>query len=533
MTGCRTISILALIALTAAPALAQPATDTVVTRSGAVRGASTEDVITFKGIPFAAPPVAELRWQAPRPAPAWRGVRDARAFGAVCMQEESPADGKLLTAPSEDCLTLNVWTPAGRGAARKSPVIVWIHGGGLVNGGTANPLFDGSSFARHDIVLVSANYRLGRFGFFAHPALTHAREGPLANYGLMDQIAALKWVRANIGAFGGDPANVTIVGESAGGISILNLLGSPAAKGLFQRAVAMSGAGRDALKAVPLRSARPEDVSAESIGERFARKNGIDGRDATALAQLRALPAQAIAAGSASKRGPLIPRPDRDIVGAPIIDGRIVVAPVERRFETGAIAAVPLMVGATSADIGFPEAETMAGVLAPFGPAADRARIVFDPGNSGDVATVGGQIARVRHFIEPARFTARAMSDKGMPAWHYRFSYVAEHLRPTTPGARHFTDVPYLFDTVDIRYGDNATAADRKMADALQASIVAFARTGTPTIPGVASWPTIAQQPNGIMDFGRKGQIAFVEDPIGKQLDMAAGVDSTPTRKRQ
>jgi para-nitrobenzyl esterase len=215
-----------------------PATNQAHVDTGMLQGVRIDDIVAFKGIAFAAPPVGPLRWKPPQAAPAWGGVRDASRFGAICPQTQNFATPRDAVQ-SEDCLTLNVWAPA---TAKSAPVMVWIHGGGDVNGTASEPQFDG---AKDGIVFVSIQYRLGLLGWLAHPALT-AEAGPnapLANYGLMDQIAALKWVKRNIAAFGGDPSRVTVAGESAGGEAVLSLLTVPAARGLFSQAIVESGGG--------------------------------------------------------------------------------------------------------------------------------------------------------------------------------------------------------------------------------------------------------------------------------------------------
>ena len=213
--------------------------------SGVIEGSVSSGVRSFKGIPYAAPPINKYRWRAPQPVTPWIDVHDATAFGHDCMQTPETGDPALSRATlAEDCLVLNVWRPAATAPKEELPVLVWIHGGGYVTGGSSPAIYDGSGFARHGIVFVSFNYRLGRFGFFAHPALIKANEGLVGNFAFMDQIAALRWVRRNIGAFGGNPNEVTLMGESAGGISVLVLLSSPRAKGLFHRAFVLSGGGR-------------------------------------------------------------------------------------------------------------------------------------------------------------------------------------------------------------------------------------------------------------------------------------------------
>ena len=272
--------------------------------TGDLQGEVADGVDAFKGIPFAAPPVGDLRWRPPQPAAPWTGVRQATEFGANCMQGRGggpppsagaragapaptpapPPGAPVVQAPSEDCLFLNVWRPASATPKAKLPVMVWIHGGGFTGGSGASPNTSGAQFARQGVVLVSANYRLGRFGFFAFPALSRERpDETKGNYAYMDQIAALQWVRRNIAAFGGDPTNVTIFGFSAGGVSVHSLLASPMARGLFHKAIAQSGGSRDSvLTARPMREDGVDPnypVSAETIGIGFARSMGIEGTD--------------------------------------------------------------------------------------------------------------------------------------------------------------------------------------------------------------------------------------------------------------
>src|SRR5436305_1480155 len=330
------------------------AQETVTIEDGKLKGAGADGLVSFKGIPYAAPPVGNLRWRPPQPATKWSGIREATAYGHDCMQLPFPSDAAPLgTTPAEDCLLVNVWAPQHR--TGKVPVLVWIYGGGFVNGGSSPAVYDGSQFAKRGLVFVSFNYRLGRFGFFAHPSLTkESKDGLLGNYGYMDQIAAMKWVQRNIASFGGDPHQVTVFGESAGGGSVHMLMTSPQSIGLFQRAVVESGGGRALMPSTGLREGKGGRLSAEEIGEAFAKKNGIIGTDAAALKKLRALPAESIVDGlNMASMGPAA-----DTYSGPMIDGRIVSDTTETLYRQGKYQHLPMIVGANSMDIGITRART-------------------------------------------------------------------------------------------------------------------------------------------------------------------------------
>jgi para-nitrobenzyl esterase len=450
-------------ALSAPIASAQSDTAPVVTiADGALRGVNDEGVVAFKGIPFAAPPVGDLRWRAPRPVQRSQGVRDASLYGHDCMQLPFPSDAAPLgTPPAEDCLYMNVWKPQGRTA--KLPVMVWIYGGGFVNGGSSPPTYAGAALARQGIMVVSFNYRLGRFGTFAHPALTKADadEGRLANYGYMDQIAALRWVRDNIAAFGGDPANVTIIGESAGGMSVHALLTSPMAQGLFHKAVIQSGG--------PMPMGEATLAAAEATGAAFGQKKGIAPDDPHALAQLRALSADAVVDGlnlAALFAGG--PRTH----SSPIADGRIAVDSVDA-YRAGRFAKVPVMIGATSDDIGGPTGPMVTG----------------------------------------ARTMAALFASQGVPTYHYRFSYVAKALRNAeTKGAGHASEIPYFFDTVAVKYGDATTDADRAIGRISSRYLVNFVQTGDPNGEGLPGWRRYDPAAPEMLDIGAQESAKLVAD---------------------
>jgi para-nitrobenzyl esterase len=488
--------------------------------SGKVRGEATATVAAFKGIPFAQPPLGALRWRPPQAPTAWIDIRAAVSYGPDCMQVPFPGDSAPLGAtPAEDCLYLNVWTPV-RFAGRKLPVMVWIYGGGFVNGGSSPPVYDGSGFARDGVVLVSFNYRLGSFGFFAHPALSAEQSGgPLGNYGYMDQIAALKWVQRNVARFGGDPHNVTVFGESAGGISVNALLTSPLATGLFQKAIIESGAGRPGL--LDARKLRGTADSAEAKGLALAHGFGIEGSGAEALAKLRAIPAQKLL--GTLNMATMGANPG--YVGGPIEDGMLNVGSPMAVYAAGRAQKVPVIVGANSMDIGFMQARALDDLFAQFGANAAAARAAYAPDPATPVGAAAFKAGGDLMMVEPAREVARLLSVR-QPAFEFRFSYVAESVRATTPGAPHATEIPYVFDTVAARYGKDLTAADEAAAKAMHAYWVGFATTGVPQAADYPAWPAYQQGSDQIMDFTAKGPVAG-PDPWKVRMDLAKALNDS------
>jgi para-nitrobenzyl esterase len=507
-----------MLAVVAAAAVttAVAASGEVKIESGRLQGVARDGVVGFKGIPFAAAPVGDLRWRAPAPVKAWTGVRPAAEYGADCAQKPFPGDAAPLgVTPAEDCLYANVWVPEGS-AGKKLPVMVWIYGGGFVNGGSSPAVYDGSQFAKRGVVFVSFNYRLGRFGFFAHPALTKENPAaPLGNYGYLDQIAALQWVKRNISAFGGDAGNVTIFGESAGGGSVLTMMTSPMAKGLFHKAIVESGGGRTLLMGPRYlsRTSSTGTPSAESVGMAFAKSVGIEGEDAAALAALRKLPADSVVAGlnMASMGTPTY--------AGPMIDGKVVIESPGEAYAAGRGAKIPVMIGANSADIGFPQGRTLDELFAPFGADKEKAKAAYDPTGKGKFLEVGTALAADQMMVEPSRFVARTIAATGQPAYEYRFSYVAESMRQKWPGAPHATEIPFVFDTVLARYGKDLTDADRATAQAANAYWVNFAKTGNPSAKGLPEWPAYSPKTDILMDFSPSGPVAK-PDPLRDRLDL-------------
>ncbi len=456
----------------------------VRTQSGLIAGATAAGVLYFKGIPYAQPPLGNLRWRAPLPAKPWKGVRQATQYGHDCMQLPFPADdAPIRTKPSEDCLFLNIWRPAGS-TAGLLPVMVWIYGGGFTIGGTSPAAYDGSNFARDGVILVSLNYRLGRFGFFAHPALSaESPTGQLGNYGYMDQIAALHWVQQNIAAFGGDPHRVTIFGESAGGGSVHMLMTSPSAKGLFAGAVVESGGGRGSLMG-PRRLAKEVAgvPSGETIGVNFASSQGIRDSGRKGLARLRALSADKVQAGVGFGAPP---QPGPPTSAGPMADGQLVVADPGVIYQAGGAAKVPFMIGANTADI--------------------------------------------PNMPEPARFVVATLAAEGQKAYEYRFGYVVESMRDTwKTGAPHAKEIPFVFDTLAARYGKAVTAQDAAVARTTHAYWVNFGKSGDPNGPGLAPWPAYSAGADRLMIFQADGVAAGQQDPWKAQLDLAAQRAAAP-----
>ncbi|WP_297098854.1 carboxylesterase family protein [uncultured Draconibacterium sp.] len=498
----------------------------VKTKSGIVRGVTEGDVSSFKGIPFAAPPVDEFRWRPPQPVKSWDGVRDATEFGPTCAAVGwGAAPGTIQQGSSEDCLYLNVWTPSSFKQGAKLPVMVWIHGGGFT-GGSGNT--NGAGFAKQGVILVSMNYRLGRLGHFAFPALSaeHPEEGK-GSYAFMDQIAALKWVQKNIEAFGGDPDNVTIFGFSAGGVSVHSLLTIPNAKGLFHKAIGHSSGGRDGvLTGRPINKENADPlypVSAETIGINFAKMRGIDGTDAAALAKLRALPVVDIVGGGETD-GQGGPR----IYPGPILDYKFVVETAESAYNAGRQAKVPVMMGNNSAEIGggfVNSSTTKEELFSLFGDFEAEAKAAYDPDGNKEFAEVQARFNTDWVWGEPARFTAREFTAIGESAYIFLFDYVPSYMAQRAPyGPGHGTDISFAFDILGEGGGfgppPTPTAADKEVARVMNAYWVNFAKTGNPNGKDLPNWPLNNSKTNQILEFQRDGLPVGKTDPTKARLDV-------------
>ncbi|MYM70902.1 carboxylesterase family protein [Duganella sp. FT134W] len=473
MSGGRVAAWFALwLAFVAWPAAAEP-TAPLNTGDGAIVGTRADGLHTYLGIPYAAPPVGALRWRAPQPVAPWQGVKDASHYAAACAQT---AD--WITHPkSEDCLYLNVWSPAKHATTVRLPVIVWIHGGGYYGGTAAQPLYNGSRLARHGAVVVTLNYRLGIFGFFAHPELSaESPDRASGNQGILDQIAALRWVKANIARFGGDPQRVTIVGESAGGESVALLVASPLAHGLFQRAIAESG--NDAL---------PLDASEN---QRFTRQAAeAEGAAIGQLADLRALGTAAL------QKQAWTPRT--------FVDGHLLREDLTTLYRNHRQNDVPLLVGWNAEEgkdlapeiLGtgdFSAANYNALVAKLLGHAPSAAVLTAYPGATDTQAKVSlPQLTNDWWGWRMARWAALQARHGRAPAYVYFFAH--RPAPPATPcgygcGAGHGAEIQYVFDNLDL---DQRAwrPADRQLAERMAATWVNFARSGQPNGSGLPQWP--------------------------------------------
>jgi len=357
-------------------------------------------------------------------------------------------------------------------------------------------------------------------GFFAHPALSAAPEGPLANYAFLDQLAALRWGQKNIDAFGGDPARVTIVGESAGGISVVHLLTWPAARGLFRAAAVLSGGGRTWV--VPnrkLKEAVGPLPSAEDSGVAFAESVGVADKSDAGLAELRALPAERVNGEMSMAVLAALPP---TYAGGPVTDGDVVAGTPQQSILAGRLAAVPLLVGTTGEDLGSDFPPDRARPLDWFGADAERARPLYDPDGSLPPERVAAAIAADRTMQEPARFLADRMTAAGAPAWIYRFDYVAESLQPKPAHAGHSSELPYLFDRLAAFYGASVSDRDRAAAKTFHAYFVNFVKGGDPSGPGLPAWARFEPAKYDLMLFGSDGAAAAREDPWRERLGLVA-----------
>jgi para-nitrobenzyl esterase len=467
----------------------------VATEYGLVQGATETDLTVYRGVPFAAPPVGDLRWRAPQPATPWDGVRAATAFAP------DPYQGDGSGNVSEDCLYLNIWTPA-HSSAEKLSVLVWIYGGGFSFGSTSTPIHDGQHLARKGVILISINYRVGPFGFLAHPELSaESPHGVSGNYGLLDQIAGLKWIQDNIAAFGGDPNQVTIFGESAGGIAVSMLCASPEAEGLFRGAISQSGGSFGPHRTTTYPGENMHLLAdAEQAGVRLAARAGVD-----SIAAFRALAPDKLPGGFGSG------------AGWPIVDGWVIPDDQYKLYQNGRYNNVDILVGYNSDEgLSFSRektpAEYEANVRQRYGPFADRLIAAY-PAGDDNVPRTARNLMRDAAFgwqtWSWARLQSRA-SDSNV--FLYYFDQHAE--RPADSpaadhGMPHGVDVPYVFQTLN-RDDKNLTHGDWAISETVSTYWANFAKRGDPNGPGVPPWPAFSNTHPQAMHFHHTAYVSPV-----------------------
>jgi para-nitrobenzyl esterase len=458
----------------------------VKTRSGVIEGKDDGTVRSFLGIPYAAPPVGELRWKPPAPAAKWTGVKKTIDFGPHCMQGRVFGDMNFRDpGGSEDCLTLNVWAPS-KTSSKKLPVMVWIYGGGFVSGSTSEPRQDGTHLAQRGVVVVSMNYRVGVFGFFVHPDLTkESGHNSAGNYGLLDQTAALRWVHDNIAAFGGDSANVTIFGESAGSFSVSAQMASPLAKGLFQKAIGESGAafhsGGLSFESRAAREEKDAKVMKEKLGT-------------SSLAELRAIPAEKILEEFA-------PPKSRGFDFGPDVDGYFLPEPVPDIFAKGKQNDVPLLAGWNhdegSFELAFspqkPTADSMkANAEKDFGAKAPEFLRLYPTSTDEQTLRSAQDFAGDRFIAFSTWDWLESQSKTGKhPIYRYRFDLAPPSADAKAPklGAYHSAEIEYVFGQLDSKAGVPWRPEDRQLSDLMQQYWTNFAKTGDPNGAGLPKWP--------------------------------------------
>ncbi|WP_206364980.1 carboxylesterase/lipase family protein [Sphingomonas panacis] len=489
--------------LAAALATAASAAPRVELDSGAIEGKADHDLNVFLGIPYAKPPVGELRWRAPEPLPHWTAVRPTTSFSASCYQTEGKPFGPFtrefveVGRRSEDCLYLNVWAPAK--PAKALPVLVFIHGGGFGSGSTAVPVYTGAGLARRGVIVVTINYRLGAFGFLAHPALT--AESPLkssGNYGILDMIAALRWVKANIAQFGGDPQNVTISGQSAGAAAVSDLLVSPQAKGLFARTIIQSGPGLG-VNMLTL-------DQAEQTGLDVARK-----LNAQSIAQLRAVASDAIVAATAS------PPPSKNavprILMAPNLDGKIVAMNPESA-DGRAVSDVPVMAGFNKDEafiFGVPHVTPDAFVeyvKTRYGNFTDRFLALYPHATTEEASRSMDEMGRDRYMAQLILWAERHVAAEQQPLYLYQFDHSYPGLDAKRFGAFHTAEVPYVLGALDIA-GIPFTDTDHQVSRQMEDRWVAFMTGGDPNVPDTPHWTSWREGPGKIMHLGDNPGISW------------------------
>ncbi|BCM90303.1 para-nitrobenzyl esterase [Abditibacteriota bacterium] len=492
------------------PAKASVPTSPIKVQGGLVTGTVEDGLNVFKGIPFAAPPTGPNRWRSPQPIVPWKGIKQADAFGPAPLQSKLAAmlmSQSFTVNMSEDCLYLNIWAPDKQDKQKQLPVMVWIYGGAFNSGLTNSPLYDGARLAKRGVVLVSIAYRVGPFGFLAHPGLSaesvaENRSYGSGNYGLMDQIAALRWVQQNIAQFGGDPSNVTLFGESAGGESTSILAASPLAKGLFQKVISESGSFFGPIRQGDEPIVGPNALAdAEKKGTRFLERLKVKN-----ISEARALSADAIQKEAAT-----------GFKSGPVLDDYVIRDDAYRLYQAGKFNDTPLLLGTNSNDGGMftPPINTPAQfetlVRTALGDKADSILAAYPHTTAAQAAKSARQIVGDTVFAWGTWSWARLQNKHGKnPAYLYYFDYA-----PDTPdGANHAAEIPYVFGTKESQ----VNAEKKALSDKMQLYWTNFAKTGNPNGNELETWPTFSEPNAQVLKFGSNIGIGSV--PNLKQFEV-------------
>lgn len=469
--------------------------------SGPISGLREGGIWAYKGIPFAAPPGGELRWKEPQPVEAWDDVLACESYGPACPQSVDDDWTGMMNVGTmdEDCLYLNVWTPA-ESPDERMPVMVWIHGGAFTSGAGSLPIYDGHNLAEKGVVVVTINYRLGALGLMAHPLLSEESEnGVSGNYGLLDQVAALEWVRDNIDVFGGDPENVTVFGESAGGMSILNLMASPLAGDLFDRAIVQSGPMLDL--GLPINEV-PTLEEAEKTGEEIARKLGCDGEE-DELAALRAVTPDRLIEASAGDNPFFSP-----INLSPNVDGYLLAESPSEAFAAGRQHAVPLLTGINAnegtiftPDITLNQYQLLGNYL--YGEQAVEVEALFPAQTDTEVKSSMDKLVTQMGFGASARFTAESMDESGKPAYLYLFTQAPRDPRTVALGTFHGMEIMYVFGNLDKVAMEGLGEDDYALSEAMMEYWTTFARSGDPNgAEAPVQWPAYTADTAAHLELG-------------------------------
>jgi para-nitrobenzyl esterase len=510
------LATLVAISLSSAIASASQCSALLETHSGLVEGVCENRVESFKGIPFARPPVGPLRWTRPQSPQPWDGVLKADRYRPDCAQPGRPGS-------DEDCLYLNVFRP--QGASAPLAVMVWFHGGSNLIGGAST--FPATALANKGVLVVTFNYRVGRLGFFAHPALANGETTEtVVNFAHLDMLATLVWVQENIERFGGDPGNVTAFGVSAGAGAILALLTQHPVEHLFHKAIVQS-AGVPTSRAQLLGFLPYRDAVATSVS--FAEAQGIGADDPNAAVLLRQLPTKALINDVDPVRDTFAltgVTPGAPGLPGATLDGVSVHTTVEAVLQRGRQSRIPVIVGATSAELALGAAADKDELFAHIAPFQEDARAIYEPSGETPLAALVQAFFADRFYVEPSVYHADSNARANIPTWLYRFSYVPETLEESVPGAAHGSDVAFIFGNPalfearpPVTVGAATSQRDRDMADMISAYWIAFARTGTPAVDDLPVWPAHVERISKVMDFSKGGPV-FGDDPVKDRLEL-------------